>query len=142
MQQQPVAIGFLVAEDDPDDRLLIKEAFEELRLANPVAFAEDGVELMEYLRREDQALPGLVLLDLNMPRKDGREAIAEIKADEDLKHLPVVVLTTSDAETDICRTYKLGANSYIRKPVSFDGLIEVIKVLNEYWLQIVTLPAK
>ncbi len=142
---QPITI--LVADDDPDDQLLIKEALEDNRLANVLEFVGDGVELMDYLHRrgdyadrKGQPLPGLILLDLNMPRKDGREAIAEIKADPTLRRTPIVVLTTSSAEADILRTYDLGVASYISKPVTFVGLIDAMEKLTDYWVQIVTLP--
>lgn len=137
------AIKILVADDDADDRFLIKEAFEESSLANTLDFVEDGVELMDYLKSSyagDKELPGLILLDLNMPKKDGREALKEIKSDPTLKRIPVVVLTTSKAEEDIFRTYDLGVNSFITKPVTFDGLVEVIQSLSNYWRQIVRLP--
>jgi CheY-like chemotaxis protein len=141
------AINILVADDDPDDRLMIKEALEEVRLTNQIDFVEDGVDLMEFLERrgkyedrKDQALPGMLLLDLNMPRKDGREALKEIRANPDLRRIPVIVLTTSAAEEDILRTYDLGASSFITKPVSFDRLIKTMETMTEYWLQIVSLP--
>lgn len=133
-------ITILVADDDPDDRLLIEEAMSETRILNEVEYVCDGIEAMERLRASGKSLPGLILLDLNMPRKDGREVIAEIKADPALKRIPIVVLTTSDAETDICRSYDLGANSYIKKPVSFEGLLDVVKTLQSYWLQLVVTP--
>ena len=136
-----------MADDDLDDQLLIKEALEDTRIANAIDFVGDGVELMDYLHRrgkyadlKEQSLPGLILLDLNMPRKDGREAIAEIKGDPKLKNTPVVVFTTSSAEADIYRTYDLGANCFISKPVTFQGLIEVMRKVTDYWFQIVTLP--
>lgn len=141
-------VTFLIAEDDPDDRLLIKEAFHESLVSNSINFVEDGVELLDYLHlREkyanpiDAPTPDLILLDLNMPRKDGREALAEIKMDPSLRYIPVVVLTTSKAEEDIMRSYDIGAASYITKPVTFDGLVEAIKGLGQYWVQIVRLPA-
>ena len=140
------AIAILMAEDDPDDRLLAQEAFEESRLANELHLVEDGEELMDYLYRRgeyDEASaprPGVILLDLNMPRKDGREALREIKADPDLRRIPVVVLTTSKAEEDILRTYDLGVNSFIVKPVTFADLVEVIRALGRYWFEIVELP--
>ena len=141
-------VTFLIAEDDPDDRLLIKEAFQESLVSNSVSFVEDGVELLDYLRSQDKVAdpgdaptPDLILLDLNMPRKDGREALAEIKSDPSLRYIPVVVLTTSKAEEDIMRSYDIGAASYITKPVTFDGLVEAIKGLGQYWVQIVRLPA-
>ncbi len=147
IQGNPVRV--LAAEDDADDRLLIQEAFEELHLSNQLEFVEDGVQLMDYLYRRGayeilagEPLPGLLLLDLNMPRKDGREALKEIKADPDLRRIPVVALTTSKAEEDILRTYDLGVNSYITKPVSFDGLIATVRELTNYWLQIVMLPPR
>lgn len=143
--QHPIRI--LIADDDADDRLLIADAFEEARLKNPVDFVNDGVELMEYLNHEgkyadmtDDHLPGIILLDLNMPRKDGRTALQEIRADERLKRIPIVVLTTSKSEEDIIRTYNLGVNSFITKPVTFGGLVEVIQVLSKYWIEIVALP--
>ena len=138
---------FLMADDDPDDRLLIKEAFQESLISNSIYFVEDGVELMDYLRKKgkfahpaDAPTPDLILLDLNMPRKDGREALAEIKNDAHLRYIPVVVLTTSKAEEDIMRSYDIGAASYITKPVTFDGLVEAIRGLGQYWVQIVRLP--
>ncbi len=140
-------ITILMAEDDADDRLMVKDAFEESHVANELYFVEDGVELLAYLRRQGKyssldtfPAPDLILLDLNMPRKDGRESLQEIKADPDLRHLPVVVLTTSKAEEDILRTYDLGAAGYITKPVTFEGLIEVVKMLGKYWFEIVELP--
>jgi two-component system response regulator len=146
-ERKPITI--LMADDDPDDRQLTKEAFEESRLANDLRFVEDGVELMDYLKRRgryaDPATsprPGLILLDLNMPKKDGREALREIKADPKLKTIRVVVLTTSKAEEDILRTYDLSAASYITKPVTFAGLTEVIRTLGKYWLEIVELPGE
>jgi CheY-like chemotaxis protein len=130
----PEPIVILLAEDDPDDRLLTREALAESRLANDLRCVENGEELMAYLR------PGLILLDLNMPRKDGREALAEIKSDADLRQIPIVVLTTSKAEEDIFRSYDLGVSSFITKPVTFEGLVEVMKVLGRYWFEIVELP--
>ena len=141
------SIIILMADDDEDDRMMAKEALEEAQLVNEIRFVEDGEELLDYLYRrekysnaEDSPKPGLILLDLNMPRKDGREALEEIKADHDLCQIPVVVLTTSKAEEDICRTYNLGVNSFITKPVSFDGLVHVMKSLAYYWFEIVRLP--
>ena len=147
MAKSSKPITILMADDDADDRLMTKEAFEESRLANDLRFVEDGVELMDYLQRRgkysDPATsprPGLILLDLNMPKKDGREALKEIKADPNLKCLRIVILTTSNAEEDIYRTYNLGAASYITKPVTFAGMAEVIKTVGKYWLEIVELP--
>ena len=140
-------IMILMADDDADDRLLAQDAFEENRLGNELRFVEDGEELLDYLYRrgkyvdpESSPRPGIILLDLNMPRLDGREALKEIKADPDLHSIPIIVLTTSSAEEDIARTYDLGVNSFITKPVTFEGLVEVIKKTGWYWLEIVELP--
>ena len=141
-------LTILVADDDSDDRLLIKEAFEEAQLVNPVVFVKDGVELLDYLHRRNgfsglsgTDLPGMILLDLNMPRMDGREALEIIKDDSDLRRIPIIVLTTSKAEADILHTYDLGTNSFIAKPVTFEGMVSVMKSLKDYWLQIVELPS-
>jgi CheY-like chemotaxis protein len=140
-------ITILLADDDPDDRQLTRDAFEENRLANSLDCVEDGEELLEYLHRrgkysslKDAPLPGLILLDLNMPRKDGREALKEIKAHPEFRRIPIVVLTTSKAEEDILRTYDLGVNSYITKPVTFKSLVEIVRVLGRYWFEVVELP--
>jgi CheY-like chemotaxis protein len=137
----------LIADDDADDRLLIKEAFEESEWKNPLHFVQDGVELLDYLFRRDkfsdlagEPLPDLILLDLNMPRKNGIEALEEIKSEERLKSIPIIVFTTSKAEEDILRSYNLGVNSFITKPVSFDLLVELTKSLAKYWFEIVKLP--
>ena len=147
MQVQPKPITILLADDDADDRMLAQEALAESRLANDLRFVEDGEELMEYLNRrgryvdpESSPRPGLILLDLNMPRKDGREALREIKSIPALRQIPIVVLTTSKAEEDIYRTYDLGVNSFVTKPVTFDGLVSVMKTLGRYWFEIVELP--
>ncbi|MEA2631345.1 MAG: hypothetical protein QOE66_1564 [Chloroflexota bacterium] len=149
MTKPPKPITILMADDDADDRMMTKEAFEENRIANDLRFVVDGEELMDYLKRRGEysdpdtsPRPGLILLDLNMPRKDGREALAEIKADPALKNIRVVIMTTSKAEEDIFRTYDLSAASYITKPVTFEGLVEVIKTLGKYWLEIVELPGE
>jgi CheY-like chemotaxis protein len=141
------SITIVMADDDADDRLLAREAMEETRLANDFRFVGDGEELLRYLRREgayaDPASaprPGLILLDLNMPRMDGREALAEIKRDPALRRIPVVVMTTSKAEEDVFRSYEGGAASFIPKPVTFEGLVEVMKTLGRYWVEIVELP--
>ena len=143
--RKPITI--LMADDDPDDRMLTREAFEENRLMNDLRFVEDGEELMDYLYRRGKFVdphesprPGVILLDLNMPRKDGREALKEIRADANLRRIPIVVLTTSKAEEDILRSYEIGANSFITKPVTFDGLVAVVNSLNKYWVEIVELP--
>jgi CheY-like chemotaxis protein len=142
-------ITIVLAEDDPDDRLMAVEALEESRLANDLHIVEDGEELMDYLYQRGKFadlknwyLPGLILLDLNMPKKDGREALKEIKADANLRRIPIVVLTTSDEEEDIYRTYDLGVNSFITKPVSFESLVEIMKMLKLYWFEIVELPSE
>ena len=149
MQNVGKPITILMADDDADDRLMTKEAFEESKLVNDLRFVEDGVELLDYLQRRGKYAdpassprPGLILLDLNMPKKDGREALKEIKADPRLKNIRVVILTTSKAEEDIYRTYDLSAASYITKPVTFASMAEVVKVLGKYWLEIVALPAE
>ena len=133
-----------MADDDADDRMLAKEALEESRVLNELHFVEDGEELIEFLKRRgkyaDAPRPGLILLDLNMPRKDGREALKEIKADSGLRRIPVVVMTTSKAEEDIFRSYDLGASSFITKPVTFDRLVELMRTLGHYWVEFVELP--
>ncbi len=140
-------ITILIADDDADDRMMASEALAESRLANDLRFVEDGEELLDYLYHRgrfaaggESPRPGLILLDLNMPRKDGREALREIKGDPALRSIPVVVLTTSKAEEDIYRTYDLGVNSFITKPVLFESLVEVMKTLGKYWFEIVELP--
>lgn len=143
--KRPIII--LIADDDAEDRMLIQEALEESRLKNTIQFVENGEELMDYLHnngkytdKEKYPTPGLILLDLNMPKKDGREALKEIKADEHLRLIPIVVLTTSKAEEDIIRTYDLGVSSFITKPVTFTALVDVMKTVSKYWFQIVELP--
>jgi CheY-like chemotaxis protein len=140
-------INILIADDDPDDRQMTKEALEEAYLLNHFQFVEDGVELMQYLRHEGKyadstssPTPGLILLDLNMPKKDGREALREIKSDPALRRIPVIILTTSKAEEDILRSYDLGVNCFITKPVTFAGLLEVAQSIGRYWFEIVELP--
>jgi len=141
------SVTILMADDDQDDCLLVSKAFEASRLANELRFVADGEELVDYLQHrgkyaDAQAAPrpGLILLDLNMPRKDGREALKEIKNDASLREIPIVILTTSKDEEDILRSYDLGANSYITKPVTFEGLCEVMRSLGKYWFEIVELP--
>lgn len=143
---RPIVI--LLADDDEEDRMLTSDALVESRVVNDLRFVEDGEELLDYLyqrgRYTDPASapsPGLILLDLNMPKKDGREALREIKADPHLRRIPVIVLTTSKAEEDIFRTYDLGANSFITKPVHFNALVEVMKEIGRYWIEIVELPS-
>ena len=140
-------ITILMADDDADDRRLTKDALEESRLANDLRFVENGEELLQYLRHEgkfaneeEAPRPGLILLDLNMPRKDGRTALKEIKADPVLRQIPVTVLTTSKADEDIFRSYDLGVNSYIVKPVTFEALVDILQTLEKYWFEIVELP--
>lgn len=137
----------LMADDDADDRMLTQEAFEENKLANELYFVVDGEELIDYLNRRgayenpaDSPRPGLILLDLNMPRKDGREALREIREDPKLRSIPIVVLTTSKAEEDIFKTYEMGVNSYMPKPVTFESLTELVRVLAQYWFELVEVP--
>ena len=143
---QPISI--LIADDDADDRMMIEDALKESRLINELRFVQDGEELMNYLHGRGEysesakrPKPGLILLDLNMPKKDGREALAEIKGDPSLKTIPVVVFTTSKAEEDVYRTYNLGVNSFITKPVTFGALVTLTKELCKYWFEIVELPS-
>ena len=145
IQPQPIVI--LMADDDEDDILLTKKALEKGKLLNPLHTVQDGEELLEYLLHrgaytdnKEFPRPGLILLDLNMPKKDGREALREIKSHDELKDIPIVVFTTSKAEEDIYRSYKLGVNSFITKPVTLDSLIDVMQTLGKYWFEIVTLP--
>ena len=139
-------IDILLVEDNPGDVVLTQEALEEGKIRNRLTVAEDGVEALALLRREGQyqeaPRPDLILLDLNLPRKDGREVLADIKADEQLRRIPVVVLTTSKAEEDILKTYDLHANCYITKPVDLDQFIEVIKSIDDFWLTVVRLPPR
>ncbi len=143
---QPITI--LMADDDADDRLLTQDAMRDARVLNELRFVEDGEELMDYLYRRSRYAepssaprPRLILLDLNMPKKDGREALQEMKADPDLRRIPVVVLTTSKAEEDIFRSYDLGASSFITKPVTFEALVELMKAMGQYWIEFVELPS-
>ena len=145
MKGGPIVI--LLVDDDEEDLQMTVEALRESRLGNDLRMTHDGEELMDYLLRRgqyadpvDSPAPGLILLDLNMPKKDGREALAEIKSDPGLRQIPVIVLTTSKAEEDIFRSYDLGVNSFIMKPVTFSGLVDAMKVLSQYWLEIVELP--
>jgi CheY-like chemotaxis protein len=148
MRESEVPTSILIAEDDPDDRFLISEALREAELLNDVYFVEDGEALMDFLFHKDQYAdpslfprPALILLDLNMPKKDGREALSEIKSNPDLRQIPIVALTTSTAEEDISRTYDLGVSGYITKPVHFTELVEVMKTLGQYWFDVVLLPS-
>ncbi|MGB8167223.1 MAG: response regulator [Chthoniobacteraceae bacterium] len=145
--RETMPITILMADDDADDRALTKEALVEGRLVNTIRFVEHGEELIEYLKRTgryappaEAPRPGLILLDLNMPRKDGRAVLKEIKSDPDLRTIPVVVLTTSKADEDVYRSYDLGVNSYIVKPVTFEALVDILQTLEKYWFEIVELP--
>jgi CheY-like chemotaxis protein len=136
-------INVLLVEDDPGDVLMTREAFEEY-LNNRLAVVNDGAEAIAYLRREgeyaDAPRPDLILLDLNLPRRDGREVLAEVKADDSLRHIPVIVLTTSQADEDVLRSYQLHANAYVTKPVDFDGFIEAIRQIDHFFVSVVQLP--
>jgi len=149
MSMHDNSIIILMADDDQEDQMLTKDAFEVCKFANELRFVNDGQELLDYLLHQGQYAdpsqaprPGIILLDLNMPKKDGREALQEIKSHPDLKEIPIVVLTTSENEKDVHETYTLGANSYITKPVSFEKLVTVMKVLSEYWFDVVRLPQR
>jgi CheY-like chemotaxis protein len=140
-------ITVLMADDDADDRMLAKDAWEESRPASELEFVEDGEQLLDYLRHRGRysdlaaaPLPNIILLDLNMPKKDGREALREIKSDPLLRKIPVIVLTTSRADEDVARSYDLGVNSFIVKPARFEALVEVMRCLAEYWFGVVELP--
>lgn len=144
---KPIQPVILYADDDPEDRMLAQDAFEDSQIEGQMRFVSDGELLLSYLHRrepfsdgKEHPLPHLILLDLNMPRKDGREVLREIKTHEKLRHIPVVILTTSHAEEDIERTYGLGGNSYITKPISYDSLVDIMKTLGIYWLKTVKLP--
>ena len=141
-------ILILMADDDDDDYVLTQKALQESNLLNKLVRVRDGEELLEYLLKKgsytdnQDPRPGVILLDLNMPRKDGREALREIKSNEDLRDIPVVIFTTSKADEDIVRSYQLGVNSFITKPVTFENLLSVMKALGKYWFEIVELPTK
>jgi CheY-like chemotaxis protein len=146
MREEINTISILLADDDPDDRMLAQEALEENKLANDLHFVENGEELLDFLYQrgkftpETAPRPGLILLDLNMPKKDGREALREIKADPNLRRIPIIVLTTSKTEEDIYKSYDLGVSSFITKPVTFDDLVQVTRQIGKYWFGIVELP--
>jgi CheY-like chemotaxis protein len=139
-------VSILLADDDADDREMTREAFEENRFKADLRFVVDGQDLLDYLKKRGKyinsknLLPGLILLDLNMPKMDGREALKEIKLDPELRVIPVVVLTTSKADEDMLKCYALGANSFITKPVTFEGLVEATKVIGKYWFELVDVP--
>jgi len=138
-------VDVLLVEDDPGDVVLIKEAFEFNKVHNALHIVSDGVEALDFLYRrnghEDARRPDLVLLDLNLPRKDGREVLEEVKADKDLRTIPIVVLTTSEAEEDILRSYDLHANAYVTKPVDFERFIEVVRLIDDFFVTVVKLPS-
>jgi CheY-like chemotaxis protein len=141
------SVTILMADDDEEDRDFTRDALQNAHLANEMRFVVDGQDLMDYLRHQGTYAngvgaprPGVILLDLNMPKKDGREALAEIKSDDALRSIPVVVLTTSKDEEDVFRTYDLGVNSFITKPVTFTGLVEVMRTWQRYWFELVELP--
>ena len=141
------SIDILIADDDAEDRMLIIDALKESRLKNRVQEVENGEDLLSYLNnkgyfadKKKYPTPGIILLDLNMPKKDGREALKEIKADKTLKSIPIIILSTSKAEEDIIKTYNLGVNSFITKPVTFNAMVEVMNALKKYWFEIVELP--
>ena len=142
MTVEPIHI--LMAEDDLEDQMLVNKAFREARSINHLTFVNDGEELLQYLHHQGKyagaPAPDILLLDLNMPKMDGREALKAIKSDPDLRSIPVIILTTSDADEDIVRSYDLGANSYIQKPVTFEKMVDVADALGRYWLGIVKLP--
>ena len=141
---QARTVDVLLVEDDPGDVLMTREAFEHHKIRNALHVAADGVEALEFLNREGRfraaPRPGLILLDLNLPRKDGRELLGEIKQDPQLRTIPVVVLTTSEAEEDIVRSYELHANAYVTKPVDFEKFIEVVRKIDDFWVSVVQLP--
>ncbi len=144
--EQVEMIDVLLVEDDAGDILLIEEAFADNKLRNRLHVVRDGVEALAFLRREgeyaDAPQPDLVLLDLNLPRKDGREVLAEVKSDESLRQIPIVVLTTSKAEEDVLRSYKLHANAYVTKPVDFDRFIDVVRQIDDFFVSVVRLPGR
>jgi len=139
-------VEILLVEDNPGDRRLAVEVFKDCKICNRIHIVNDGVEAMAFLRREGSFAanprPDLVLLDLNLPRKDGREVLAEIKGDPELKNIPVVIMTTSEAEQDILRSYDLGANCYITKPIDLEQFIRVVRLIEDFWLTVVKLPPK
>lgn len=147
MNSDPSILTILMADDDEDDRLLTEEAMAESCAANRLRFVENGLELIQYLRGEGKYIdrikypyPGLILLDLNMPKMDGRETLGVLKADRALCRIPVVIVTTSKAEDDMLKGYDLGAASYITKPVTFDALVDLMRTLGKYWVETVELP--
>ncbi|GAA2728553.1 two-component system response regulator [Cellulomonas aerilata] len=146
MRATPEVIDVLLVEDDPGDVLMTREAFEDNKVTNRLAVVSDGVSALEYLRKEGQyaqaPTPDLILLDLNLPRMDGREVLQALKGDEQLRRIPVVVLTTSEAEEDVLRSYSLHANAYVTKPVDFDRFIDVVRQIDEFFVSVVRLPGR
>lgn len=146
MTDQQMGIEVLLVEDDPGDVLMTREAFAEHKVANRLSVVSDGVSAMQFLRKEgehaDAPTPDLILLDLNLPRMDGREVLAAVKEDPELKQIPVVVLTTSEAEEDVLRSYALHANAYVTKPVDFDRFIEVVRQIDDFFVTVVRLPGR
>ena len=147
MSEDQSVITIHMCDDDPDDQLLVSDALHEARLGNPIDFSSNGRELLQYLNREgeyeklkDKPLPGLILLDLNMPIMDGREVLKILKEDDQFKSIPIIILTTSKAEEDVARSYDMGVNSFVIKPVSFENLVEMIQSITEYWFHVVALP--
>jgi len=148
LDRHKIPITILICDDDEDDRLLTQQALEDAHISNALRFVEDGEQCLDYLNQRGQYAgelglaprPGLILLDLNMPKMDGRDVLVKIKADDNLKNIPVVVLSTSSLDEDIARSYQMGVNSFITKPVTFSGLVEAMNVLGRYWLEIVELP--
>ncbi|UOZ06084.1 response regulator [Amycolatopsis sp. WQ 127309] len=144
MTQTPEPIDVLLVEDDPGDVLMTREAFEHYKIRNTLSVVSDGEQALQFLRREppyeDAPRPGLILLDLNLPRRDGREVLAEVKASPELRSIPVVVLTTSEAEEDIARSYDLHANAYVTKPVDFDSFVEAVRQIDSFFVTVVKLP--
>jgi len=149
MREDLKLISIHMCDDDPDDQLLVSDALDEARLGNIIDFTSNGKELFQYLNREgdyahlvDKPLPGLILLDLNMPVMDGREVLSKLKQNEKFRSIPVIVLTTSKAEEDIARSYGMGVNSFIIKPVSFENLVDMVRTVTDYWFHLVSLPKK
>lgn len=148
LDRHKIPITILICDDDEDDRLLTQQALEDAHISNALRFVEDGEQCLDYLNQRGQYAgelglaprPGLILLDLNMPKMDGRDVLKKIKEDDNLKDIPVVVLSTSSLDEDIARSYQMGVNSFITKPVTFSGLVEAMNVLGRYWLEIVELP--
>jgi CheY-like chemotaxis protein len=142
--EQTEHIEILLAEDNPGDVRLTEKALDSGKILNNLHVVEDGVEAMKFLRQEgayaDEPQPDLVLLDLNMPRKDGREVLDDMRADPELRRIPVVVLTSSDAEEDVVRSYELNANAYLTKPVDFDGFVDIVERIEDFWFSVVRMP--